>query len=221
MQLIAHRGFADVAPENTVAAVEAVTPEADAVEVDIRRCGSGELVVVHDCRIDRVTGGHGRIEDHDLDTLRSLSVEDSGEPIPTFSAVVDALASDIDLIVELKESGLVRAVLDAARSHEGRLVVSSFDPDVLATTRSIDEQVDTAYISMHLRDRPVATALRLGCANVHLQYGCCLVPTVVGRAHRAGLTVNAWTIDRRSLCRLLGLVGVDGIIADDPAVGTV
>lgn len=218
MQVIAHRGFADIAPENTARAVAAITPEADAVEVDIRRCGSGEPVVVHDRYVDRVTEAHGRVADLSLETLQTLSVEDSGEPIPTFSDVVEAIPPGVDLIVELKQSGLVPEVLATATAHDGRLVVSSFDPDVLATTRHHDETVDTAYLSMHLRDRPVATAALLGCSNVHLQYALCFVPTMLRRAKQHGLTVNAWTVDHRAASRLLDLVGVDGAIVDDPAM---
>lgn len=56
MRLIAHRGFAATAPENTIAAVQSAADHADAVEFDVQRCGSGELVVIHDDTIDRVTG---------------------------------------------------------------------------------------------------------------------------------------------------------------------
>jgi glycerophosphoryl diester phosphodiesterase len=165
-----------------------------------------------------VTEGRGRIADLSLDALHALSVQDTDEPIPTFAAVVEALSPDIDLVVELKEAGLVPDVLETATAHDGRLVVSSFDSNVLVTTNHYDETVDTAYISMHLSDRPVATAARLGCANVHLQYFLCLAPGIVRQAHRHGLTVNAWTVDRRVASRLLDLVGVDGLIVDDPAM---
>jgi glycerophosphoryl diester phosphodiesterase len=218
MRIIAHRGFAAVAPENTVAAVSATAPEADVVEVDVRRCGSGELVALHDPRIDRVTDRRGRLVDQDLGTLQSLSVEGSGEPVARFADVVDAVPTDVDLIVELKESGLVADTLDVAADHDGRVVVSSFDAAVLATTRHRDPTVDTAYISMHLRDRPIATARRLGCANVHLQYLLCFVPGLVASAHRHDLTVNAWTVDHPVVTTLLEGAGVDGIIVDDPAV---
>jgi len=50
MQVIGHRGCADVYPENTVRAVTRAANFLDAVEVDVRRCGSGELVVFHDER---------------------------------------------------------------------------------------------------------------------------------------------------------------------------
>ena len=66
MRLIAHRGFAAVHPENTVRAVRAAARVADAVEVDVRRCATGELVVIHDATVDRVTDGTGPVADHSL-----------------------------------------------------------------------------------------------------------------------------------------------------------
>ena len=56
MRLIAHRGFAGVNPENTLQAVEAAAGVADAIEVDVRRCESGDLVVIHDETVDRLQG---------------------------------------------------------------------------------------------------------------------------------------------------------------------
>jgi len=218
MRVIAHRGFADVAPENTVAAASSVASEADAVEIDVRRCGSGELVALHDRRIDGVTDGRGRLVDQELATLQSLSVEGPGEPVPRFAAVVDAIPPGVDLIVELKEPGLVADTLDIVADHDGRIVISSFDADLLATVRYHDPTVDTAYVSAALRDRPIAAARRLGCSNVHLQYLLCLVPGLVASAHRHDLTVNAWTVDHRSAARLLDGIGVDGLIVDDPSV---
>lgn len=56
MRCIAHRGFAETNPENTLTAVrEAAKAGADLVEVDVRRCGSGELVLAHDADVDRIS----------------------------------------------------------------------------------------------------------------------------------------------------------------------
>ena len=55
MRLIAHRGFAETFPENTVLAVREAARWADAIEVDVRRCGSGEIVCLHDATVDRVS----------------------------------------------------------------------------------------------------------------------------------------------------------------------
>ena len=57
---IAHRGFADDYPENTPLAFRKASERADAVEMDVQRCGSSELVVFHDAYLDRLTNAFPR-----------------------------------------------------------------------------------------------------------------------------------------------------------------
>ena len=218
MQVIAHRGFADEAPENTVAAVEAASEVADAVEIDVRRCGSGELVVFHDETVDRVTDATGRLADYGFEALRSLRVCGSDQRIPTLSAVLDAAEAGTPFHVELKESGLAADVLTVLDGVDHPATLSSFQPPVVEEIRSFDAAVPTAFVASRLRDRPVHTARRLDCAGVHLNHRLCLVPGVVPAAKAAGLTVNAWTPRRRAVVRLLARLGVDGVVVDSPRV---
>ena len=55
-----HRGASGYAPENTMTAFEkAVELGADGIELDVQLTKDGELVVIHDETIDRVSGGSG------------------------------------------------------------------------------------------------------------------------------------------------------------------
>ena len=135
MRCIAHRGFAETYPENTVAAVRAATEQADAVEVDVRRCGSGELVLTHDETVDRVTDATGRVEAFTSGELASLDVLGSGEGIPTLSAALGAVEPGVQLNVELKEPGLAAEALAAADDASVEVLVSSFSPSVLREAR--------------------------------------------------------------------------------------
>src|SRR5256885_17273180 len=57
MRILAHRGASADFPENTLEAFEgAVMQKADGVELDVMRCSSGELVVCHDEKLDRLAG---------------------------------------------------------------------------------------------------------------------------------------------------------------------
>ena len=48
--LIGHRGAMGILPENTLSSIElAINLGCDAVEIDVFKCASGELVVFHDC----------------------------------------------------------------------------------------------------------------------------------------------------------------------------
>lgn len=218
MRVIAHRGFADDVPENTVAAVRAASAVADAVEVDVRRCGSGEVVVVHDETVDRVTDGSGQVEELHRDALGGLSVRGSGEGVPTLAAALDAIQPGTGVMVELKVRGLAADVLDALDGFGGPTVVTSFDPGAIDEVRSLDPSQQTALVSSRLRNRPVRTATRLGCDGVHLHWRLCFVPGLLWAAREAGLGVNAWTPRRPALVRLLALSGVDGVAVDSAGV---
>lgn len=73
VQVIAHRGASDDAPEHTLAAFRrAVEIGADAVEADVRLTADGRLVCVHDRRVDRTSDGRGVVSTLELADLAEL-----------------------------------------------------------------------------------------------------------------------------------------------------
>lgn len=216
MDLIAHRGFAGVNAENTVGAVAAAADEADAVEVDVRRCGSGDLVVVHDADVDRVTGETGAVADRTAADLAALDVLGSGEGVPTLDAVLAAVPDAVGVNVELKERGLAADALAAAGRVANPVLVSSFDPAALAACREVDPGTPLALLFQADADANLALARQLDCAFVHPHHS--LAESVVPAAREAGLGVNVWTVDDRARAAALADLGVDGVVADDPAV---
>lgn len=219
MRLIAHRGCAARGPENTLAAVERALPHVDAVEVDVRRCGSGDVVVVHDATLSRVAGVDRRVADVDVATLRELSVLGSDQSIPRLADVVDRLPDRVGLNVELKERGLAADVEAAVADHPG-VWVSSFDAGALAETT-----LPRAFLFAGDRDGNgtddtdwsdgLAVARDLDCDAVHPQYELVAdAPERVDEAHDAGLAVNVWTPPVEAVPRLQR-VGVDGVVVDD------
>ena len=213
MDCIAHRGFAETNPENTLAAVRAAgeEPAADAVEVDVRRCGSGELVVIHDGTVDRVTGGTGRVADLALARLRGLDVLGTGAGIPTLAEVLEATA--VPLNVELKERGLAGDALALADEAGTDAWYSAFDPVAVEEVR--EHGGDAALLFAEDAADALERARRLDCAAVHPHHSLCDA-AFVGRARAAGLAVNAWTVRSHRTAAALAEAGVDGGIADAP-----
>lgn len=216
MRVIAHRGFAETAPENTVSAIQSVGTHADAVEFDVRRCATGELVVIHDETIDRVTEGTGLVADLSLQSLQSYTVLDSGESIPTLEDVLEAVPPDLELSVELKSSGIAADVLEATDGLENRVVLSSFLQSELRRVRDLDPHQPTGLLVGRSLDAPVTTAVELDCEVVGATYARCLGTRIVERAHEVGLEISAWTVNRPTLARVLAWRGVDSISADRP-----
>ncbi|WP_436923648.1 glycerophosphodiester phosphodiesterase [Halosimplex amylolyticum] len=210
MNCIAHRGFCGVNPENTVPAVEDAASRADAVEVDVRICGSGELVVCHDETVDRTTDGSGPVSAHTAAELAALSVEGSGAGVPTFEEVVEVIPDDVTLHAELKERGTGEGVERLVDGAGCETVVSSFDPEAVSEV----ERLPTA-LAVWEAEGAVERATELGCSFLHANLDAC-TPPLVERAHDAGLGVNGWTVRESGETDRLRDAGVDGVMTDFP-----
>jgi glycerophosphoryl diester phosphodiesterase len=216
VRLIAHRGFAGVNPENTLTAVGEAAAVADAVEVDVRRCATGELVVIHDETVDRVTDGEGPVADHSLAELRELDVLETGGGVPTLEAVLEAVPRGVGVNVELKEPGTAADALSLTDDSKPWTVVSSFSADILSDCRAADPSVPRAFVTED-GEGAVETARELDCDFLHPSTTAC-TGRLVGDAHHAGMSVNAWTVRDRETAESLAGQGVDGLIADRPDV---
>ena len=107
----AHRGASGYRPENTLEAFElAIRQGADGIELDVHTSADGELIVMHDETVDRVTDGTGLIKDMTSAQLKELKVSTSAEPtgiyrVPTLAEVLDLMrTTDMMVNIELKNS---------------------------------------------------------------------------------------------------------------------
>lgn len=217
MRLIAHRGFASVNPENTLRAVENSAAVADEIEIDVRRCASGELVVVHDSTVDRVTDAHGSVREYTQTELQSMRVLGTDEGIPTLAAVLDSTPDRVGVNVELKEHDLAIDALRLIDAFHPNALVSSFLPDALADCRAADPTVPRAYLTDESGPECLETAIELDCAFLHPSIDVC-TDRLVNKAQRASIQINAWTIETAEEAASLASIGVDGVIADRPDV---
>lgn len=219
MRVIAHRGFAATAPENTIEAIGSVaTKGADAVEFDVRRCGSGELVVIHDETIDRVTGGEGTVTELSLDELRTKTVLESGERIPTLEEVLDAIPVGVEVNCELKDTGIAVDALAALADADlpSRVVLTSFLRSELRTVRERDPDRSTGLLVRRDLEHPVTSAVELGCDVIGAEYRRCLVTRLPDRADAVDLEIHAWGVPNRLAAQAVALRGVDWVSSDRP-----
>lgn len=210
MDVIGHRGCAAEFPENTLAAVRGAAPRVDLIEVDLRRCRSGELIVFHDERLDRLTDESGPVREFTYSELSTLTVGESEESIPTLIDVLEALPENTGLNIELKERGLHRETLDIVSKTPHDIVISSFDPSTLEPFR--ETPYPTAFLCMET-ERTVRTARELGCEYLHPEQSI-VDADFVEHAHDSGLNVNAWTVPSVAAVDRLRGYGIDGVIVD-------
>ncbi|SFB82504.1 glycerophosphoryl diester phosphodiesterase [Halobiforma haloterrestris] len=113
-ELVAHRGYAGVAPENTRRAVrEAAASDATMIEIDVQPAACGTPVVVHDERLEGtrerdgrpLTDAEGLVRETALEEIRSARVLGTDETVPTLAEVLEAVPETVGLNVELKNPG--------------------------------------------------------------------------------------------------------------------
>ncbi|MGH8723066.1 MAG: glycerophosphodiester phosphodiesterase family protein, partial [Burkholderiales bacterium] len=79
--IFAHRGFGDLAPDNSLYAVQrALDAGMDGVDVDGQLTRDGELVIFHDLSVDRLTAGTGRVRDKTRDEMLALDLGPKFDP---------------------------------------------------------------------------------------------------------------------------------------------
>jgi glycerophosphoryl diester phosphodiesterase len=226
--IIGHRGVRrDGLVENTLPAFAAAADEgADAVELDVRVCRTGEVVVAHDPTLDRITdhADERAVADLPLADLARVPLP-GGARVPSLAEVL-AFARErrLPVNVEMKRDApsrmaIVRALarLLAKWDPKHPVLVSSFDPAMLAALALLVPHVPRAVLVHRTKWHEVhaATSLPVGAAAVHLDRTLTR-PELLGALLRRKLVVNVWTVNDAAEARDLAALGVDGIITDAP-----
>lgn len=235
--IISHRGGRSWAPENTLAAFRmSLEIGADGLELDVHRCASGELVVIHDESVNRTTNGVGLIEDITCPELKRLSAgawwdEEHGEPgehrfsderIPLLEEVLDLVDGRALINIELKNAPVaypgieedLLSLLEGYR-HKEKIIVSSFDHKLMLALKKSDPSIKTALLADALFVDMLSLAGQIGAGYWHPCFGS-LRQDAVEEAHQAEIIVNAWTINNPREWATAIEWGIDGIVTDDP-----
>jgi glycerophosphoryl diester phosphodiesterase len=226
----AHRGFTRQAPENSMAAFEAALAlGVDGIELDVRLCGSGEVVVFHDAHLSRMTNGSGLVRNKTLAELRTLRLSLPGglseEKIPTLSEVAALVHGKLLLNVEIKSNGggrsrLERKILSVLAEHDLRqaCIVSSFNPMVLRRMRKLDREIAIGLLVEKNIMLPNAELLLLrfvGANGLHLS-SALVREKLLEKMRRSDIFSFIWTVNDRDAMQSLVDLAIDGIITDRP-----
>lgn len=218
MRSIAHRGFAEWQPENTLTAIQQAADQADMIELDVRRCGSDELVIIHHEIVGPVSNESGPVSEFSATELANLNIRNSDDGVPTLTDALETVPDEIDIILDLKEAGIAADVIAATRSIENDVLLSALDADVLAEARQVAPTFPLKYCFYSKPKTSIDTAIELDCTSVGPHWVLCLTTNVVDDAHEAGLDVYAWPVKSGLRVQALEAVGADGIFIDHPAV---
>ena len=222
--VIAHRGAAGSAPENTLAAVrQAIKDGADWIEIDVQETTDGEVIVIHDSDFMKLAGVNLKVWDGTLEEIRAIDVgswfgtEFADERVPTLAEVLKEVHGRCRVIIELKyyghdqqleqrvvdiveQAGMVDDVKIMSLSYVGIQKIRALRPDWTIGLLAAQAAGDLARLDVDF------LAVNQSIAKAPL----------IRAADAAGKQVFVWTInDAVSMSRVMPL-GVDGIITDEP-----
>ena len=232
--VIAHRGASAHAPENTLAAFElALSQGADAIEMDVMLCGDQRAVIIHDGTVDRTTNGSGEVAKMRLSDLKLLDAGSSyapqfhGEQIPTFEEVLDKIAPQIPINLELKNYASPLDDLPKIVSHlikssglSIQFFISSFNPIALRAFQKHLPEVPIGLLVGAGRGTLAKVARLFGGFTRYQSYHPAyqgVTPDLVNRTHSKQQKIFTYTVNDPKDMHQLFRIGVDGIITDNPA----
>ncbi len=242
-RLFAHRGASGEVPENTLEAfVAGIVAGAQILEMDVHASSDGEIVVIHDASLERITEGAGLVREHSFAELRALDAgyrfagaagefpfRGHGLKIPSLAEVL-ARFPDTPLNIEIKQQEpsiieRVLAVIDRFAARERVLLAAERLP-LMTAIRHAAPQMLTGFCAEEVVDflqhmaqprgdyRAPGAALQVPPVFAGVELA---TEPLVTAAHAVGVEVHVWTInDAAEIDRLLD-IGVDAIMTDYPA----
>lgn len=213
--IVGHRGAAGYAPENTLLSFEnAMELGCQKTELDVWLSSDGELVVIHDEKVDRVSKGRGLVSSMTLEEIKKLKCPRNQE-IPTLQEVIDLCRGRIGLQIELKGPGTPKPVNDLILRNglDSQVTIISFKPELLQEMKKLNPKLPLGFL-FYIQTGSIWKIAR------NMSYICPIGPIVtakmVEKAHQLGLKVYAWHVNDKELGARLIKMGVDEIGTDLP-----
>lgn len=224
--VIAHRGAAAVAPENTLAAVRrAIQDGADWVEIDVQETADGTVIVAHDSDFMKLGRSPLKVWNATADDLARIDIgswfgpDFASERTPTLAEVLDLAKGKAKVLIELKYYGHdvelaaeVVSLVEAAGMQDDIATMSLKYPQVQAMAALRPDWPRGVLAARAVGDLTGLDAgfLAVNTGQVSMQ--------LLARAHRSGKLVYAWTVDDPVTMSRLISMGVDGLITNDPGL---
>lgn len=240
-EIIAHRGYSAIAPENTVAAFRrAWAAGADACELDLYLTADRKIVVIHDKDTKRTTGVSRVVAESTLAELRELdagswkSPKFAGEKIPTLAEALATLPPGSKrFYLEIKCGPEVVPVLaeelEAWKPRAGQLCIIAFDRTVARESKKAMPWLKVLRLSSEKTRLKIPVDLAAliaetredGLDGLDLSLKWPWNETMVDQIRDAGLELCVWTVNDPADVKRLHELGVDAITTDDPAIARV
>lgn len=230
MFIYAHRGGRASTPENTMAAFEnALTCNADGIELDVQLSKDGHIVICHDYKIDRTSDGRGLIKNLTLSELKKfdfgawLGPRFKGQKILTLSEYLEwHITTPLLLNIEIKNGpviypGIEEQVVKLVDYYKliSRVIISSFYHPSLLLVKQLNPSIKTGVL---FEGRPInfCRLVQDASADFINPFWQNLDIDLVKAAKAKGIGINTYTVNDQDEFDLVCSMGVDAIITDYP-----
>jgi glycerophosphoryl diester phosphodiesterase len=195
MIIIGHRGAMGYEPENTLRSFQkALDLNVDMIEFDVHLCASGEIVVIHDEKINRTTDGKGLVAEKSLAELKELDAG-KGKHIPTLEEVLDLIDGRVKVNIELKGDNTAKAVSKVIKEYESTdLVVSSFNHEELKKFHELSPEIKIAVLVDDVKEEHIDLARELKAISINPDIER-IDNKVIERVHRKGFKIIVWSFN--------------------------
>lgn len=245
--VIAHQGGDGIRPGDTMAAFDnAVAIGADVLEMDAHITRDGQIVLMHDEKVDRTTNGSGLIEDLTLDQLMQLDAaykwsNDNGKTFPYRGQGIQIPTLDelfqkypqMRYVIEIKltQNPIDKPLCDLIRKHsmQDKVVIASFHDEAMQRFRTTCPEVATSASRGEVTRFVLLGKIFLSgliapkYESIQPPYDpkeSLNIPIMTRRfireSHAKNLAVEPWTVDDPALMKQYIQWGVDGIMTDRP-----
>lgn len=218
--IIAHRGYTLKGPENTLEAIQgAIEAHADYAEIDILETKDGQLAVIHDTNLKRLTGRNAEVYDLTMDELRKLEVRQGNLTgrISSLAEVMNAARGKIKLNIEVKthgkEQNIVNTFIRTIRENDfqANCIVQSLDYQILQQVKAAEPELQVGYIMF----AGVPDMQRIE-ADFVVMEEYMVNDSVVAAAKLHNKPLYVWTVNDPDSMEFFFSMGVDGIVTDYP-----
>lgn len=237
---IAHRAGADLAPEQTFAALDRTLADGTpAMEVDVQLTSDGVPILVHDKTFKRTTDVRTKFPGREDDPIASFTLDEvqtldagswfgaqfAGQKIPTLDEWLTWMGTDASLVLEVKDPTVTGNAAIWSKLGErlqtggtlvalqdaGKLTVSSFGHTGLQTFKT--QHPDVPVGALVYSPPPAGTLLWAD--QIHDMW--LLTPrTATDTARRQRQTTSVWTANTVASHRSAIATGAERIITDNP-----
>jgi glycerophosphoryl diester phosphodiesterase len=209
----------------------------DFVEADVHRSRDGVLVAFHDADVRRTTNGTGYISDLTLAELKALDAgswfndafpekarpEYAGLRVPALQEVIDIVKeNDAGLFIEIKDPDRYQPDLEATllslihkNRMEDRVRILSFSAQSLRKIKELEASMPTVFLVARPGRNPVEASLEIPADELGILHTQATAGLVL-EAHRCGLRISVWTVDRPEDMKRMIDLGVDRITTNYP-----